>query len=335
MITSVDCLELHTRGVALTAIRTQARHVVRVRPCKYLLTSTASQRTFWPSGLRSVTSSVVELRSGPLSNWQSLQLTTVLSRAVAQSESAATADVRRVGMADRVIFRQLFDTVSSTYTYLLADAETGEAILIDPVREHVDRDLTLIKELGLKLVYAINTHCHADHVTGTGLIKQKSPGVKSGISAAAKAKADVLYEPGDIIKAGAVELKVLATPGHTDGCLCYYTTAGGVGRVFTGDAVLIRGCGRTDFQGGDAGKLYDSVHGEVFTLPDDTLLYPAHDYKGFTSSSVGEEKRVNPRLTKPKEEFIEIMKNLNLPYPKQIDVALPLNIVCGIQEEVA
>jgi sulfur dioxygenase len=234
--------------------------------------------------------------------------------------------------AGGVVFRQMFEKESSTYTYLIADAETKEAVLIDPVRETVDRDLALISDLGLKLVYAINTHCHADHVTGTGLIKQRLPDVKSGIAAAARAKADILYEPGDRIRFGTCELLVLATPGHTDGCLSYYTTAGGVGRVFTGDALLIRGCGRTDFQGGDAGKLYESVHTQILSLPEDTVVYPAHDYKGLTSSTVGEEKRLNPRLTKSKDDFISLMGNLGLPYPKQIDVAVPLNIVCGVQE---
>jgi len=230
-----------------------------------------------------------------------------------------------------VIFRQLFDTSgSSTYTYLIADETSGEAVLIDPVLEMVDRDLKLIDELGLKLKYAVNTHCHADHVTGSGAIKAARPEVKSIIAAASGAAADVKIGNGDRIEFGSLVLEVRATPGHTDGCLSYVFED----MVFTGDAVLIRGCGRTDFQGGSAEKLYNSVHTQIFSLPDDTIIYPAHDYKGHRCSTVGEEKRLNPRLGSGKSEgeFVEIMAALNLPYPKKIDEALPKNMVCGIQE---
>ncbi|WIA11128.1 hypothetical protein OEZ85_011271 [Tetradesmus obliquus] len=232
-----------------------------------------------------------------------------------------------------LIFRQLFDAASSTYTYLLACSETKEAILIDPVLEQVERDLQLIDELGLNLVQTPNTHCHADHITGSGKIKSLRPGVKSSISANSGAAADIQLQHGDTIKFGTLELRVLATPGHTSGCKSFYlppVSPGSPGLVFTGDALLIRGCGRTDFQEGDAGLLYDSVHSKLFTLPDDTLVYPAHDYKGRTCSSIAEEKAHNPRLSKNKEEFVEIMNNLGLPYPKQIDRALPANLKCGI-----
>mmetsp|Transcript_45805 Transcript_45805/g.114598 ORF Transcript_45805/g.114598 Transcript_45805/m.114598 type:complete len:402 (-) Transcript_45805:123-1328(-) len=232
-----------------------------------------------------------------------------------------------------VIFRQLFDLEfeSNTYTYLLADPVSKEAVLIDPVVELVERDLQFIKDLGLRLVYAVNTHCHADHITGTGKIKTLLPDVKSGISKASAAKADIHYVHGDIIKCGSLELEVRATPGHTDGCISFYTKAGG-GMVFTGDAVLIRGCGRTDFQQGSAEGLYKSVHEQIFSLPPETKLYPGHDYKGRTSSTVGEEKEHNPRLSKSLPEFVEIMANLKLPYPKKIDASLPANMVCGVQD---
>ncbi|XP_019267017.1 PREDICTED: persulfide dioxygenase ETHE1 homolog, mitochondrial-like [Nicotiana attenuata] len=238
----------------------------------------------------------------------------------------------------KLLFRQLFETESSTYTYLLADALHPEkpALLIDPVDKTVDRDLALVKELGLKLVYAINTHVHADHVTGTGLIKTKVPDVKSIISKASNAKADLFVEPGDKIYFGDIFLEVRATPGHTLGCVTYVTGDGPnqpqPRMAFTGDTLLIRGCGRTDFQGGSSGKLYDSVHSQIFTLPKDTLVYPAHDYKGFTVSTVGEEMLYNPRLSKDKETFKNIMQNLNLSYPKMMDVAVPFNMLCGLQE---
>ena len=165
---------------------------------------------------------------------------------------------------------------------------------------------------------------------GTGEIKKRlGAQVKSGIAAAAGAKADLFFKPNEVIKLGSHSIKVLATPGHTAGCVSYYTESNG-GMVFTGDAVLIRGCGRTDFQGGSAETLYESVHSQIFTLPAETAVYPAHDYKGQTRSSVEEEKRLNPRLTKTKEEFVVIMANLNLPYPKKIDASLPANLVCGI-----
>ncbi|CAI8595339.1 unnamed protein product [Vicia faba] len=243
--------------------------------------------------------------------------------------------------SSNLLFRQLFEKESSTYTYLLADASHADkpALLIDPVDRTVDRDLSLIQELGLKLVYALNTHVHADHVTGTGLIKSKVPDVKSVISKASGATADVYVQQGDKIRFGDLYLEVRATPGHTLGCLTYVTGDGPdqpqPRRAFTGDTLLIRGCGRTDFQGGSSENLYKSVHSQIFTLPKDTLLYPAHDYKGFSVTTVGEEMQYNPRLTKDEETFKNIMANLNLSYPKMIDVAVPANMVCGIQSKTS
>ncbi|KAL6578926.1 Polypeptide N-acetylgalactosaminyltransferase 3 [Orobanche minor] len=252
--------------------------------------------------------------------------------------------------SSRFLFRQLFEKESSTYTYLLADVSHPDkpALLVDPVDKTVDRDISLVKELGLKLIYAINTHVHADHVTGTGLLKSKVPGVKSIISKASNAKADLFVESGDKISFGDLFLEVRATPGHTQGCVTYVTGDGPEQphprMAFTGDALLIRGCGRTDFQvlglhhgkafppGGSSDQLYDSVHSQIFTLPKDTLLYPAHDYKGFSVSTVAEEMQYNTRLTKDKETFKNIMANLNLSYPKMIDIAVPANMVCGLQD---
>ncbi|GAB4849269.1 Polypeptide N-acetylgalactosaminyltransferase 3 [Ancistrocladus abbreviatus] len=241
----------------------------------------------------------------------------------------------------KLLLRQLFEKDSSTYTYLLADVSHPEkpALLIDPVDKTADRDLSLVQELGLKLIYAMNTHVHADHVTGTGLIKTKFPGVKSIISRASNAKADLLVEPGDKIYFGDLFLEVRPTPGHTCGCVTFVTGDGPnqpqPRMAFTGDALLIRGCGRTDFQGGSSSQLLKSVHSQIFTLPAETLIYPAHDYRGFTVSTVGEEMQYNPRLTKDEEGFKNIMENLNLAYPKMIDIAVPANMVCGLQDPVA
>lgn len=234
-----------------------------------------------------------------------------------------------------LIFRQLFDYQSYTYTYLLGDQDTKDAILIDPVIELVRRDLHLLEDLGLNLRYAINTHCHADHITGTGVLKQKVPGCKSMISEKSTAKADIFINDGDKIEFGNLALEVVSTPGHTDGCVTYIlrNETGTPVMAFTGDALLIRGCGRTDFQQGCSSDLYNSVHGKILSMPPETRLYPAHDYTGQTVTTVKEELQFNPRLTKPKEEFIKIMNELNLPYPKAIDKALPANLVCGIVDE--
>ncbi|CAB9508121.1 Persulfide dioxygenase ETHE1 homolog, mitochondrial [Seminavis robusta] len=237
-----------------------------------------------------------------------------------------------VKAGDAMGFKQLFDDDSSTYTYLLWDPATKDAIIVDPVDIQVDRDLKEMEALGLHLVYGVNTHAHADHITGTGLLKSKLPGLQSVIAEASRAKADIPVRHGDKIVFGSRSVTVRATPGHTEGCLSY--VADDESFVLTGDALLIQGCGRTDFQGGSAEKLFHSVHAQLFTLPDETIVYPAHDYKGRTSSKMGDEKKTNPRLGggKTKEEFVEIMKNLNLAYPKKIDVAVPANMRCGVPD---
>lgn len=229
-----------------------------------------------------------------------------------------------------MLMRQLFDPETSTYTYLLADEASREAVLIDPVLEQVERDLQVLRELDLKLVWALDTHVHADHVTGLGTLREKT-GCKTALSVhAGTGCADQLVKQGDRVRFGRHALEVRETPGHTSGCLTYVTDDHRM--AFTGDALLIRGCGRTDFQQGDARTLYRSVHEAVYSLPDETLVYPGHDYKGRTVSSVGEEKRWNPRLavTRTVEEFADIMAKLQLAYPKKIDVALPANLRCGV-----
>lgn len=227
-------------------------------------------------------------------------------------------------------FKQLFDDDSSTYTYLLWDEQTKDAVLVDPVDIQVDRDLKEVESLGLNLVYGINTHAHADHITGTGILKQRVAGLESIIATDSGAKADIHVGDGDKIVFGTRHIQVRATPGHTNGCLSYVSDDESF--VLTGDALLIQGCGRTDFQGGSSETLYHSVQTQLFTLPDDCTVYPAHDYKGRTSSTVGVEKTTNPRLTKSLEEFQDIMKNLNLSYPKKIDVAVPANMRCGVPD---
>ena len=187
-----------------------------------------------------------------------------------------------------------------------------------------------MKELGLNLKYVVNTHVHADHITGTGRLKKLLPGVKSIISSNSGAEADLLVKHGDTITFGGHKLEVAETPGHTEGCVTYINKDAGC--AFTGDALLIRGCGRTDFQGGSASTLYKSVWSKILSLPENTVLYPAHDYKGQTATTVGEEKKYNPRLTKSEAEFVELMGNLNLAYPKKIDVSLPANMVCGLHQ---
>ncbi|XP_040580897.1 persulfide dioxygenase ETHE1, mitochondrial [Lepeophtheirus salmonis] len=229
-----------------------------------------------------------------------------------------------------VFFRQLFDQDSWTYTYLLADIDSKEALLIDPVIEKANRDLDIIKDYGLTLKYCLNTHVHADHITGSGLLKKLSPGVKSIISKQSGADADIHVEEGDKIQLGVIELDVHNTPGHTNGCITFVSHDSSC--AFTGDAILIRGCGRTDFQQGDASRLYHSVWDKILSLPDNYLLYPAHDYQGRLFTSVKEEKMYNKRLTKSEDEFIKIMDTLGLAYPKKIDVALPANLKCGLDD---
>lgn len=243
-----------------------------------------------------------------------------------------SAMANRSPFSSDFLLRQMFDPTSCTYTYLLADTRSKDAVLIDPVLEQVDRDASVVKDLGLSLKFVMNTHMHADHITGTGLLKRKVAGCKSLISEASRALADIHVQAGDKVEFGRHQLEVRATPGHTSGCVTYVCHEQGI--AFTGDAVLIRGCGRTDFQEGNPETLYKSVHEQIFSLPENFKLYPAHDYKGLMVTTVAEEKNLNPRLTKPLLEFVEIMNNLNLPYPKKIDVAVPANRVCGIQDDV-
>ncbi|CAG5117505.1 unnamed protein product [Candidula unifasciata] len=214
------------------------------------------------------------------------------------------------------VFRQLLEYKSYTYTYLLADAATHEAILIDPVFETAERDMKIIFELGLTLIYTVNTHIHADHITGSGEIKKYLQTCKSVISEVSKARADVKLKEGDLIKFGKFNIEARSTPGHTDGCMTFVWHEKGM--VFTGDALLIRGCGRTDFQQGDSATLYGSVHTKILSLPQHFKVFPAHDYTGQTMSTIGEELRFNPRLSRPKNEFLEVMSKMHLPYPKQM-----------------
>jgi glyoxylase-like metal-dependent hydrolase (beta-lactamase superfamily II)/rhodanese-related sulfurtransferase len=228
-----------------------------------------------------------------------------------------------------MLFRQLFDRETSTYTYLLADEATREAILIDPVLEQIERDLDVIQGLGLTLRYALDTHVHADHVTAVGALRERL-GARTVVSErAGVACADVRVKDGDAIRFGAYRVDVLETPGHTAGCVTYVT--GDRAMAFTGDALLIRGCGRTDFQQGDAHQLFHSVHDKLFTLPAQTAIYPAHDYHGRMMTTIDEERRLNPRLGdgRTEDEFVAIMSKLALAYPKRIDVALPRNARCG------
>ncbi|MSQ00810.1 MAG: MBL fold metallo-hydrolase [Myxococcales bacterium] len=226
-----------------------------------------------------------------------------------------------------MIFRQLQEPVSSTYCYLLACPHTHEGVLIDPVLEDVARYRELLHELGLRLLYTLETHVHADHVTAADALRA-TLGSRTAVRAGSGADcADLPLNHGDVITVGTIRIEVRATPGHTDSCVSYVVDD----RVFTGDALLIGGCGRTDFQQGDPCRLYDSVCSQLFTLPPDTLVFPAHDYRGRTVSTIREEKATNARLGGGKtcEEFKEIMNNLNLAYPKQIDRALPANLRCG------
>ena len=231
-----------------------------------------------------------------------------------------------------LIFRQLIDPQSSTYTYLLGDEKTREAVLIDTVFEQVRRDTALINELDLKLVATIETHVHADHVTGAWLLKRQLGSQILVAKASGAQGADRYVVNGDRIHFGARYLEARATPGHTDGCVTYVLDDESM--AFTGDCLLIRGSGRTDFQQGDAREMYRSVHMQIFTLPDHCLLYPAHDYRGLTVTSVAEERKFNPRLGGQigEADFAGYMENLNLPHPKQIDRAVPANMRCGKPE---
>src|SRR5437588_684394 len=232
-----------------------------------------------------------------------------------------------------MIFRQLFDSVSGTYTYLLASRRGGEALIIDPVLEKVDRYLQLIRELDLKLVKAVDTHLHADHMTGLGALRDRTHCITV---MGEKSQADVVsmrVAEGDRVEVEGVHLEVLYTPGHTDDSYSFLLPD----RVFTGDTLLIRGTGRTDFQNGDPRAQYDSIFNKLLRLPDATLVYPAHDYKGDTVSTIGEEKLLSPRLrVTALDEYAELMNNLKLPNPKMMDVAVPANMRVGLhQDEVA
>jgi glyoxylase-like metal-dependent hydrolase (beta-lactamase superfamily II)/rhodanese-related sulfurtransferase len=228
-----------------------------------------------------------------------------------------------------MIFRQLFDPQSSTYTYLLADAGTREAVMIDPVFEQARRDVALIEELGVRLRWTLETHVHADHVTGAWLLKEKL-GSRIAVSEASGAEgADRYLKPDEKLSFGKRNLEARATPGHTGSCVTYVLDD--LSMAFTGDALLIRGCGRTDFQQGDPQTLFRSVRGRIFSLPEDCTLFPGHDYRGLTATSVGEEKLYNPRLAESilEQDFVGYMKHLGLPHPKQMDVAVPANLKCG------
>lgn len=227
-----------------------------------------------------------------------------------------------------MIFRQLFEPTTSTYTYLLACSQTRRAVLIDSVASEVDRYQTLLNDLQLTLLYTFETHVHADHVTASGLLRQ-TLGSKSVVHRDAGAHcADLMVTDGVLLQIGELEFLVRHTPGHTAGCVSYVMAD----RVFTGDALLIGGTGRTDFQQGDAGVLYDSITQTLFRLPDDTLVYPGHDYRGNTVSTIGQERRSNPRIGagRSRDEFIKLMQDLKLAYPQFIDQALPANQSCGL-----
>jgi sulfur dioxygenase len=233
----------------------------------------------------------------------------------------------------RMIFRQLFDSTSGTYTYLLASRHGGEALIIDPVLERVDRYLQLVRELDLRLVKAVDTHLHADHVTGLGALRDRTHCITV---MGEQTHADVVsmrVTEGDRVEIEGVRLDVLYTPGHTDDSYSFLMAD----RVFTGDTLLIRGTGRTDFQNGDPRAQYDSIFNKLMKLPEETMVYPAHDYKGDTVSTIGEEKHFNPRLNvKSVEEYVDLMNNLKLPNPKMMDVAVPANMQVGLrQEEIA
>ena len=228
-----------------------------------------------------------------------------------------------------MIFRQLFEPESSTYTYLLGCPASRAAILIDPVLETVDRDLALLGELGLTLAWSVETHIHADHVTGAAALRQAT-GCRIAVPGEVEG-ADRRVREGEPIEAGKVRLEPLHTPGHTEESHCYLADADGLLWLFTGDTLLIDGCGRTDFQGGDAATLHASVTGKLFALPDETLVYPGHDYQLRRVSCIGQERSRNARLGGDRccEEFTEIMAGLDLPRPKKIDVAVPANRRCG------
>jgi glyoxylase-like metal-dependent hydrolase (beta-lactamase superfamily II) len=225
-----------------------------------------------------------------------------------------------------MIFRQLFDRESSTYTYLLARRPGGEALLIDPVREDVPKYLQLLSELDVRLVFALDTHVHADHVTGLGALRDVT-GCATLLGEQTRAECvSRRVTDGEVLDVDGLKLRAVYTPGHTDDSYSFV----GDDRVFTGDTLLIRGTGRTDFQNGDPRAQYESLFGRLLRLPEETLVYPGHDYKGWTVSTIGEEKRHNPRLqVASADEYVALMNNLKLPHPRLMDVAVPANLACG------
>ncbi len=227
---------------------------------------------------------------------------------------------------------QLFDTESSTFTYLLVDPASRAALLIDPVNHHVERDLAHLRRLDLQLTYVLETHAHADHVTSAGELCQRTGAISAVPSGCGIAPALVQLNDGDVIRFGIDEtVQVLHTPGHTAGSMCYLWR----GNLFTGDTLLIDGCGRTDFQGGSAADLYDSVTAKLFTLPDATMVWPTHDYKGQSVSTIGWERRHNARLAnRSQADFIALMGQLDLPKPRLLDIAVPANRNLGLPHGV-
>ena len=226
-----------------------------------------------------------------------------------------------------MLFRQLFDRETCTYTYLIADPTPKSAALVDPVLEQVARDLQLLEELDLKLLYCLETHIHADHITGTARLRQATGCQVCVPAGACAACADRHLEDGEVLQVGSIAIEAISTPGHTDSHMAYRV---GGSCILTGDALFVRGCGRTDFQSGDAGMLYDSVTQRLFALPEQTVVYPGHDYRGHTCSTIGEEKRWNVRLAgRSRSDFIDCMAHLDLPYPQKMMEAVPANERCG------
>ncbi len=228
-----------------------------------------------------------------------------------------------------MIFRQLFDATSSTYTYLLADSASREALLIDPVLEQVPAYLQLLQELDLQLVLALDTHVHADHITALGRLREATGCLSMMGQQAQTDCVSARFTHGQSLAIGQLQLQAIYTPGHTDDSYSFYLASGGM--VFTGDTLLIRGTGRTDFQNGDAAQQYQSLFGKLLSLPPETVVYPAHDYKGWTSSTIAEERAHNPRLQVTSQaDYVTLMSNLKLPNPRLMDVAVPANRACGM-----
>ncbi|MDX8385212.1 MAG: MBL fold metallo-hydrolase [Gallionella sp.] len=228
-----------------------------------------------------------------------------------------------------MILRQLFDKESSTYTYIVVDSNSRQACIIDPVRENTKHYLQLFKELNINLKYALDTHVHADHVTALGVLKEMTGCATLVGSAGDVVCATEHLQDGKQLEIGSLMIKVMFTPGHTSDSYCFFVNDESQSYLFSGDTLLIRGTGRTDFQNGDPSNLYNSIHNKIMALPANTVVLPGHDYKGWTSSTLLEEKEHNPRLQLDREDFIQHMNNLNLPDPKMMDIAVPANLICG------